>query len=220
MRNIISYMAILFVCLSYTSCKEDLVVWDSQTLEYSGRYIVSLLDEDLNATGYDGYEIQLYSTADNIKNQLYIDDLNQLLPLKSKFTFTGSSDLFNSANLEFDQLSNNLNAVNVPKVAPTAVNQNKTEERDYLRSAVIEGKIIPQAATTGGGNSSDSIYIKIILYCGTATFKSYSLPVQLRADPEVEQFAWKLDFVTYDPELDETYVLSGYRFTGLPEDQL
>jgi len=196
-----------------------MVVWDSQALEYSGRYVISLLNEDGTSAGVEGQEIQLYSTAQNLKSEIWIDDLAGIFPLKSKFSLSGNSNLFKSSSLNFDSLTNNLSSLTLPTPAPSSAGLSITKDRGYIRSGVIEGKIIPKAATTLGGNVSDSIYMKITLYSGTVTFKSYSVPVKLRADPEVERFAWKYDSVTYDTTLDETYIISGYRFTGFTEDQ-
>ena len=53
---------------------------------------------------------------------------------------------------------------------------------------------------------------------GTVKFTSYSVPVEERADPEVEQFDWLYESATYDNTLDESYVLAGHRKTGFSED--
>jgi len=48
----------------FTSCQEELESWDSETLEYSGRFVFKLMSEDMSDTYVDyGYEIQLYNTA-------------------------------------------------------------------------------------------------------------------------------------------------------------
>ncbi|MEN8826161.1 MAG: lipid-binding protein [Wenyingzhuangia sp.] len=95
-----------------------------------------------------------------------------------------------------------------------------TEDRDYIRAIVLEGKILTDAATTISGNPVDSIYIKLKLLSGSVSFKSYELPEALRANPEEREFDWEYTHATYDSTntADETYILSGHRKTGFVED--
>ena len=44
-------------------------------------------------------------------------------------------------------------------------------DKAYLRVMVIEGKIIPKVVKTKGGNTADSLYLKVKLFSGKATFK-------------------------------------------------
>lgn len=228
MKKIILYAIVAFFTFSFTSCEKELDLWNSETLDYSGRFVFQLMSEDMQDVymPYDGSEIQIYNTSNNVANEMWIDDISHFIPLKSKFSFTGTSDSFKSSSLEYDKLGDNIYAVNVvPTSAPTAAGQTTTINKfsatstNYLNGAILEGKIIPNAATTPGGNKADSLYLKIVLHTGTATYTSYAVPVSLRKDPEKEEFAWKFQSSTVDPTRDETYVIGGYRYTGMPEDQ-
>ena len=73
--------------------------------------------------------------------------------------------------------------------------------------------------TTKVGNLTDAISFKIKIYSGTATFTSYILPESEWASPTTPEYAWKQESVQYDPELDETYLVEGYRYTGFDEDE-
>ena len=212
----------MFVVISFSSCQKELENWYSETASYDGRFIFKLMSEDMNETivDYGGYEIQIYNTAENVPNVVWMDDHEDMFPLKNKFELTGNASSFKSATEDFTQLSNNIYSTDVlPTPAPTAAGQTVTKNKGYIRTAVLEGKIIPGAAKSIGGNASDSLYIKIKLYSGTATYTSYEVAKELRADPKVPEFKWKFSSATRDPELDEVYVIGGYRYTGMPEDQ-
>lgn len=216
------FILISLFALNFTACKEELEIWDSETVEYSGRYVFKLLDEEMTSTliDYGSYEIRIYNTSDNLPNIVWIEDGEAVFPLKSKFTLTGDASSFKSASEDFAQLDNNIvSTEEQPKPAPTAAGQTiDVEEKEYIRASILEGKILPDAATSPGGNKTDSLYIKIKLYSGTATYTSYEVPVVLRKDPEKAEFAWKFQSATHNPDLDEVYVIGGYRYTGFPED--
>lgn len=221
MKKNIIYLALVLFSFTINSCKEDLEIWDSNTLGYSGTYYWELFSEDM-ADIYVEYDnavqLLIYNTSDNVENEVWIEDTDGIFPLKSKFSLQGNPESFMSKSMDFADLSNNLPSIEVPDDKPTALNQEVTEDRDYIRAAILDGKILPKAATTISGHPVDSIYIKIKLLSGTVKFKSYAVPVALRADPEVEEFAWEYNDATYDATLDETYVISGHRKTGFAED--
>jgi len=220
MKKIGIYVIITSLMIGFTSCFEDLEVWDSETLDYSGRFVTKLMSEDMQDTYVDGSEIQIYNTADNLPNVVWMDDHEDIFPLKSKFEFTGDASSFKSATEDFAKLPNNIYSTDeLPTPAPTAAGQTVTDdEKWYIRASVLEGKIIPGAATSIGGNVSDSLYIKIKLYSGTATYTSYEVPEALRADPKVPEFKWRFTSATHNTDMDEVYVIGGYRYTGMPED--
>ena len=206
MKNLIVLISAFFSCAMFlSSCHEDVDNWDSATLDYSGRYVIKLLSEDGQEVylDYDGTEIQIYNTAANVANEIWLDDMKALFPLKSKFFLEGTPAGFSSAQLAYEQLTDNLYSYELPGDTPEADGESVTEERYYLRAAIYDGKITKGGYTTKGGNLTDAISFKIKIYSGTATFTSYILP----------------ESVQYDPELDETYLVEGYRYTGFDEDE-
>ncbi|MGY5353925.1 lipid-binding protein [Wenyingzhuangia sp. IMCC45467] len=221
MKKNIIYISLLIIAFTMNSCNEEVEVWDSETLDYSGTFFWELYDEDMTTkyVGYD-HDVQLwiYNTAENIPNKVWIEDTDHVFPLKSKFSFTGTSESFMSDETEFDNLDNDIIAIETPTVKPTGLNEETTEDRYYIRNLIVDGKILPMAGTTVSGNPVDSIYIKIKLLSGTVKFTSYEIPEALRADPEQEEYDWKYDSATYDNTLDEIYVISGHRKTGFAED--
>jgi len=221
MKKISIYITLILFTLTIHSCKEDVEIWDSNTLDYSGTFFWKLLSEDMTST-YQGYDhdvqLMIYNTSDNTEGNVWIEDTDGIFPLKSKFSLEGSATAFNSKSLDFADLDNDVNAIEAPATKPTGLNQNVTEDRDYIRNVILEGKILANAATTTSGNPVDSIYIKIKLLSGAVKFNSFSVPVAQRADPDVEEFDWLYDSATYDNARDETYVISGHRKTGFSED--
>lgn len=222
MKKINIFIGMLFAStLFFTSCQQDVEVWDSETLDYSGRYVVKLMSEDMQNTliDYDGREVRIFNTSANVANEVWIDDEEAIFPLKCKFNFTGNPSSFKSTDLDFGKLTNNVYAISLPTVAPTAKDETLEDERDYLRAVIVEGNITPKSVTTKGGNIADGIYMKIKLYSGTATFKSTEKPEKEWKDPEIPEYKWEFVDVNYNAEADETYVLSGYSYTGYPEDE-
>ncbi|GGF72233.1 lipid-binding protein [Wenyingzhuangia marina] len=221
MKKSIRYISLLIIAFTMNSCNEDVEVWDSETLDYSGSFFWELYDEDMTAkyVGYD-HDVQLwiYNTAENVPNKVWIEDTDHVFPLKSKFSFTGTSESFMSDETEFDNLDNDIIAIETPTTKPAGLNEEVTEDRYYIRNLVLDGKILPNAGTTVSGNPVDSIYIKIKLLSGTVKFTSYEVPEALRADPEKAEYDWIYDSATYDNTLDEIYVISGHRKTGFAED--
>ena len=220
MKKIGLYITLSSLILIFSSCMKELDSWNSETFEYSGRFICKLMSEDMQDTYAEGSEIQIYNTADNVQNVIWLDDHEDMFPLKSKFQLTGDATSFKSSSDDFATLDNNIYSTeDLPSPAPTATGQTVTEdEKWYIKATLLEGKIIPGAATSVGGNVSDSLYIKIKLYSGTATYTSYEIAEALRADPKVPEFRWRFTSATHDPSMDEVYVIGGYRYTGMPED--
>lgn len=202
MKKNIIYLALVLFSFTISSCQEDVEVWDSNTLSYSGTYFWELLSEDMADTylpyDYKDQKLLIYNTSENIQNEIWIEDTQNIFPLKSKFSLEGTSTSFMSKSMDFAELTNNVvpieslieGTTTVPAlVKPTALNQEKVVDVDYIRAAILDGKILPKAGTTASGHAVDSIYIKIKLYSGTVKYTSYSVPLALRADPEVEETA-------------------------------
>ncbi len=254
----------LVISLSFISCSEDVEIWDSNTLSYSGTYDIQLLSEDETTVYVDydaGDQIQVYNTAANVANDIWIHDLDGVFPLTSKFNFAGNSTSFMSTSTAWDDLTNNLDALDVPDTDSTINDEDiadlvesvdgvpndpnnpnhiegviidddnnliiteadvvLTVDREYIRSAITEGSIGIADAQTTGGNTSDSIRIKIVLYSGTVTFTSYETDEDSWVIPGTPEYDWEFTSVAYDSALipDETYVVSGYRYTGHAEDE-
>lgn len=147
MKNLIVLISAFFSCAMFlSSCHEDVDNWDSATLDYSGRYVIKLLSEDGQEVylDYDGTEIQIYNTAANVANEIWLDDMKALFPLKSKFFLEGTPAGFSSAQLAYEQLTDNLYSYELPGDTPEADGESVTEERYYLRAAIYDGKSLKE----------------------------------------------------------------------------
>jgi hypothetical protein len=222
------YVLCLTACFAWTACDQELDIWDSETLDYSGRYLFELYDEEMKDI-YLNYsidqEIQVYNTSDNRANEIWINDIYHNFPFKSKFFLEGNASSFQSKSTDFAQLTDNEYSFDFPGNDPQSADDRVAIPQYFLRCYINEGKIIPGGATTVGGNRVDSIYIKLTLYNGTVYFKSAWIPEEERTDPSIA-YKWEIENVTTeldpdDPDMEasETYILSGHRYTGLPEDQ-
>ncbi|MDR2915428.1 MAG: hypothetical protein LBV74_11445 [Tannerella sp.] len=219
------YILSIIGCLAFTACDQDIDIWDSETLDYSGRFLFEFKDAPDKDQGYSmDKEIQLFNTSNNVANEIWIDDIYHEIPFKSKFFLEGDASSFKSKTTDFNQLTDNEYSFEFPSDNPETADDREEIPQYYLRCYINEGKIIPGGATTIGGNQADSIYIKLTLYNGTVYFKSAFIPEDERTDPSVA-YKWEIDKVT--TELDEndpdmkatkTYILSGHRYTGYPED--
>ena len=219
-----SIIILSLLSLVLSSCFEEIDNWDSAVLDYSGRYVVKLLDTDGNIlTDFDGTEIHLYSTSANKADEMWIDDFQSLFPMKSKIFFTGTTSDFKSVSTNYDDLPVNLYSQDFPKNAPTAEGQTYvTKDHDdirYLKVALLEGKITKNGFTTKGGNVTDAIRLKVKLYSGSLTFTSYKKPEAEWANPTTPEYAWEFKEMEYIPEYDEEYIIEGYLYTGFDEDE-
>ena len=218
MRKISIFLGVLFSCLFFTSCHEEVENWDSAVLDYSGRYVVRMLDEDGELNwDYDGTEIQLYNTAANLANEMWIDDFGYIFPLKTKISFEGTTADFHSVETGYEKLTDSEYAISSPSGSPTGEGVVKVVP-NYYRAALLEGKITPKGFTTKGGNVTDAISLKLKLYVAAFTFTSVTKPEATWADPTKPEYAWELTSIEYVPEYDEVCTLEGYRYTGYAED--
>lgn len=227
-KNILLSLLGLLIILSFGSCQKDLEIWDSATRQYAGKYVYAIYSEDMSkqySTYADHGELWIYNSAKNVPNEIWLQDEAGLIGLKSMYTITGDASLFKSVSDAYESLPDNLKSVDdnpahnsALKAAPKSASDEKIVEASYVRSAILEAKIIPNAVTTKGGNVSDSIYIKLKTYGANVKFKSIVKPENTWAKPGVPEYAWKFDSVTPNSENDETLIIAGYRYTGFSED--
>jgi len=225
MKNIINKLflvaSVMIVGLSFTSCEEEIEIWDSATLDYSGTYVCEVqLEDGTVISGYnDSRKIDLYNTDANVADQLWMTDHGKYLEITSKLFLTGDPSSFASKSLNYDDLELNHAMVKVPSTKPTAAGETTVKNIWGAKTALVEGKILPKGMTTAAGNVADSIFMKFVFMYGDVTFKSQEVPEAYRANPDVAEFEWIFDSSVYDAtSTDETYVYSGYRYTGFSED--
>lgn len=72
MKKIVFLFSVISLLFTFSSCQEGLDNWNSETYEYSGRFVFKLMSEDMSVTyvDYPDSEIQLYNTAENVVNNV------------------------------------------------------------------------------------------------------------------------------------------------------
>lgn len=227
MKKTILYTLIAGTTLFYTSCNQELDNWYSATSGLDGRYVVAATcveysDDDTAIE--DGHELMIYNTASNAVDEIWIDTEIAGLPIKGKVKFSGSSESFKGA-----EQSKNIKKkyyyivggkLSATLAAPTSAGLTNPGYDLYSRITLEEGKILPKAATSIGGNQTDSAYVKLVLHTDEIVFESYQLPEKDWAVPGTPSFAWRIKDGSRTPadDWDEHWTVSGYRFTGFPED--
>ncbi|GAP72379.1 hypothetical protein SAMD00024442_3_103 [Candidatus Symbiothrix dinenymphae] len=226
------YMMSIVVCMALVSCENEIDNWYSETFDYSGRFVVGGTCEEYNADDFsvsDGLEVQIYNTAANIANEIWIEgyvvQADEPFHFKGKFKITGTPEHFTSTDavvVNAAYAGQQLIAPGVPfgnagyagyVPVPTASEERTWGVQWYARLTLVEGGIFPKAATTIGGNTADSVYLKLAMHYD---------PIEYVSTPDLE---WKFDPTsviapTTVPDDDEAehWILTGYRYTGYPED--
>ena len=209
----------VIMALAFGSCSDDIEIWDSATLDYSGTYVCQVLNAD-GSVSDDYSKIDIYNTDANVADQIWFTDHDKWLEITSKFFLTGDASNFASKSLSYDDLPINHSMVKVPETKPTAAGKTTVENIWGAKTALVEGKILSKAMTTIGGNLTDSIFMKVVFLYGDVTFKSQEVAEAYRANPDVAEFEWIFDSSVYDATSeDEIYIYSGHRYTGFPEDE-
>ena len=214
MKKNIIYIALLFFSFTIISCEEELEIFDTNTLSYSGTYFYELYDDtsELYWEYTNAQSMMIYNTSDNVVNEIWFENFDAGgFHIKSKFFLSGTSESFQSSSMDFDNLPNNEPAIEAPSTKPTGLGETVTVDRKYIRNAMEDGRITINGETTVSGNPVDAISITFKMLSGTVSFTSYSVPVEERDDPEVEQFDWLYESAAYDSALDENWTFSGHR---------
>jgi hypothetical protein len=227
--------------MTLSSCQNEIDNWYSEAFDYSGRFVASTTCEeysDDDTSIKDGNEILIYNSAANVKNEVWIDAQVAGAHMKGKFTLSGDASSFTSASGTAKNVNSSVYYIDtdyglVPFSSsyanyfrePTAAGQINDGVQLYTRITLEEGKILAKSATTIGGNVSDSVYIKCVLHHDQVQFVSHAIPDYLWETPGVPEYEWKLKEnsnsfdAEWDADWDEHWTLSGYRYTGYPEDR-
>jgi hypothetical protein len=237
MKKNFIYFIIVCLGLNLVSCQNEEDNWYSETFDYSGRFVIGVYAEDGTeiVPVETRNELQIYNSAINTADEIWIDVVKgwTACPLKGKFNITGSAETFSANRTENIKSSNmyietaeyglipfkDIFLAVFPEIS--AAGQKNDGVQEYTSFAVTEGKILQQSATSPGGNTVDSIYLKITLYNDNIQFVSVETDPETWADSEIPEYEWKYDpsSNSYNQALTTTFVIKGYRYTGYPEDR-
>jgi hypothetical protein len=236
MKRILYTLSIAAVCTAFVSCEpEQEEMWKSATFDYAGRFVVAATCDEYDGDDYavGGHEIEIYNSAANVADEIWIEGV-VAQTFKGKFKLSGSSTTFKGVGEAANIITTDI--VVLPYWAPLDPDyadagyfpfpEKAGEFLDGLhvyRSITLEeGKILPKAGKSIGGNTVDSVYLRFAMHSNYVRFISYEVPEGDRSDPDVPEFWWKIDPTYVSPDVDgdndEHWTLTGFRYTGYPED--
>jgi hypothetical protein len=175
-------------------------------------------------------EMWVFNTANNTPNEIWIDNFSIAgFHMKAKLNVTGDASSFKTdadTKLFYDSettyvLDNNGNPVAYyPPAAPTVAGTTIDCVTLYTRISVDSAFVTKAGATTPGGNKSDSVYMRTTLYHDAFQAESYQTDASTWANPLIPEFDWRVvdGSVGNADGWEEHWTLSGYRYTGFPED--
>lgn len=238
------YIAGIMSLAALASCeKQEIDNWYSEVYDYSGRFTVRTVAEGFdprdprNTKYYNrerASEVQIYNTAADIADEIWLDYKYVNYPFKGKFKVTGTPTSFSSSDVSPSETSRNYliynpdddewyqfvsdSAAFFPEI--TAAGQTAQGRQLHTSVELLEGKIISLGTITPGGNVADSIYLSVKLHSDDIQFISIELDPLIWEDPDVPEYEWQIDPGSNQPDaaLDEQWIIGGYRFTGYPED--
>ncbi|RCW26072.1 lipid-binding protein [Marinilabilia salmonicolor] len=212
MKKIIIFLSILLSTGFFVACDEELEVWDSETLEYSGRWHFKVQGENGDVVKeYGSHTLHTYNSAANVEDELWLDDVNNVLNIRVKFDISGDPTNFKSVDVSESAAGENVKDYPAPAATPeegaTAV-----EDNFFNKATILEGKVLKGAGVSKTGDPVDSIYLKLNLFAGEVVYNSVF-------DDVTETYVWDEGTFSYYPESDSVVVLSGTMYTGFPEDE-
>ncbi|MDO4707984.1 MAG: lipid-binding protein [Porphyromonadaceae bacterium] len=221
-------LSLVAVC-GLLSCNKDQGpdVWKSEAYDYAGRFLFEMVyegDQTKNPpVKFGSHELRIFNSAENKANEIWLEDHNLKIALKSLFVISGKSTSFKSATEGFDAQTDNLYAIGAPKKeegidAPTVEGQTVSVPRKKIRAEILDAKIEPKAYKTRGGNMADKLHIKVRLYHGKAHFASVQKPKEEWEKPNVPEYKWLFKRAESTGEFVDA-TISGHRFTGFAEDE-
>jgi hypothetical protein len=205
--------------------------WFTETFDYAGRFTTGIeciqyppyppiegeVYYDIHDAVAEGIEFQIYNSAANVADEIWIKDIVEFFPFRAKFKITGTPAAFKSAA---DGENQHEELIELPNNPPTADNQTDIVWWGYRHVSLDDAKIIKDGATTIGGNITDSISFTVTLKSGTVEVKSVKTDEETWVDPATPEYVWEVQRNTYqhDPSADEIWRMFGYRYSGFPED--
>ncbi len=140
MKKIALYFALIAFAVGSFSCQKELNPGGTATQDFSGDWWVFLLEDDGEGNFVDLYDLgylllSTYNTAANVPDKMFVDFFDEFVPVKVIANLNQSESAISGENL-FNYYA------------------------DDLEVNILNGTVIRNAATTSGGNVSDSIYIE------------------------------------------------------------
>jgi hypothetical protein len=140
MKKLALYFVLIAFAVGSFSCQKELEPSGTATQKFSGDWWVFILEDDGEGNFIDLFEegyllLSTYNTAANVPDKLFVDFNYEFVPVKVIANLNQSENVIIGENL-FNYYD------------------------EELEVNILSGTVIRNAATTSGGNVSDSIYIE------------------------------------------------------------
>ena len=169
MKKNILYL--LVIVLFATACEEEFEPGATATLDFAGEWYYELQGEDGTTYwtyDYGYYPLLTYNSSANVANEIWFSDQGAL-GVKAKFNLLGTQGSFTGP----DAVCTDLVMDWAPETTEVDGEQFTVLVDDYAIAEILEGKILPGAATVWQDKEhakSDSLYLKFELSNATFTF--------------------------------------------------
>jgi hypothetical protein len=212
MKKLFIFLSILLAGF-FVACDEDLEIWDSETLDYSGKWYFKVQGANGDVEKeYGSHTLHTYNSAANLEDELWLDDVNNVLGITVKFNIAGNLASFKSDDATEAAAGQNAKDFPSPASEPTTEGETEVVPNYFNKATILEGKVLKEAGVSKSGDAVDSIYLKLNLFAGEVVYNSVY-------DDVTEKYVWDEGTFSYYSESDSVVVLSGTMYTGFEEDE-
>ena len=207
--------------VALVGCKDELYIYNSATLDYAGRFVVTQLIADLGSgvelgdTAVMHDELHIYNTAADVASDIWVDFKKG--GIKAKQTISGSPESFSSS-----QWGVNMSAIELGDKLPLTVAAGRDTSIDGVAEAamrITSAAIVKGGAVSPGGNTVDALNTQVELCEAKVFYKSVLRAKSVWADSTKAEYGWQYSHIEPDESTASPVKISGYRYTGLPEDE-
>lgn len=212
MKKLFIFLSILMAGF-FVACDEDLEIWDSETLDYSGRWYFEVQGEDGNLLKeYGSHILHTYNSAANVEDEFWIDDVRNVLGIKVKFNIEGDPSNFKSNDVSESAAGQNMKGYPSLGGEPEGEGESEVVADYFNKATILDGKILKGAGLSKSGDAVDSIYLKLNLFAGEIVYNSVY-------DDVTDSYIWDEGTFSYYSDPDSVVVISGTMYTGFEEDE-
>jgi len=211
MKNFLK-LFILFFAFLLMQCSEKFEPGETNVKDFAGDWYFQVYSIDgtllIDYDYKNDIRLLTYNTAGNLTNEIWLDDDTTTFPIKAKLKINGTSKQFNSDFGVNEYIIEEPDEKNIEDGQQIDV-----EIYDFLLAKIVEGKIMPGAATLWRDSQkakSDSIYMKIAFSAGTLHWIARKI---IKNNDTIIYYEKSSNFFTPGDPLD-TFIIQGHRQTG------
>ena len=208
--------------VALVSCESRPELYNSATLDYAGRFVMTEftiargdygLPGDGDTTLVIDDELAIYNTTADVANEIWVkcDGLD----VYAKQTISGSPESFTS------QWGVNMKGIVAADDLPLTLAAGRDTIIDSVDDAamrIVLASIVKNGTTSPGGNTVDALNAKVEFCQAKVFYKSLLRDKSVWADSTIAEYGWKFSHIEAYDGTAYSFVINGYRYTGLPED--